>query len=449
MKLKYRLSTLFCLALAVSACGSDGTETVPDASTIVDDLSMNTTDDSMTGNGDTTPPVTAGIQEPCEGSTGTLRLSEGLTLSNVNTGTDYLITCTLEFSAGTLTIEPETEIVFEQNTGVVIKDTAEIRAMGGYVADVRREPSIVMRGNSASGQPSWNGLLITSPSIDNFLENVEIHDAGFQKISSIFFPQDASALVVNNQLSIKGLTIDNSGGIGIYNGTDAVFGQISDVLFGNTASHPIHTPTFIAATQLAENKDSFVFTQQEQNNLQSIGMYSDLMSADRLGGRSSYVFEDLGIPYYSYSGWFGNGEIGVQVQAGVDMIMAAGVNMRSGGGVGGRLSLNGTADAPITLRGAENLPGFWSGIEYRSNSALNVVSHVNSSDAVNGVLLSGNFSNNISATVTDSNLSNTSECGIKVINPLSSLTFETSGNTYLNNGQGSLGDAECFGNHQE
>jgi len=456
MKTPLRITTSLCLFLFLTACGSGGDEGMADGGTTT---GGGTTDGGTTGNGTaddgnedggTTGDLMVGTPtEPCEGNTSRVWIDEDLTLSNNIAGPDYIITCRLEIIAGTLTIEPETEILFEQNTSLVIEGTAEIRALGGYDGELRRDPSIIMRGNSVSGLPSWNGVKVRTASIDNYMENVEILDAGSQKIEEIFFPQDASALLIDDQISLKGITIDNSGGIGLYAGVNAQFNLISDVLFGDTDSHPIFAPTFITGTVLSENLGNFVFTQQEQNDFQSIGMADNLFGFERLAGRTSFVFEDHGIPYYSYSGFFGNGEIGVQIKPGVEMIMAAGTSIRSGGGVGGRLSVNGTAEAPITLRGAERLAGFWSGIDYRSNSALNTTSNLILSDAVNGVLVNGSASNNIIANITDSSIDNTSECGIRVITPFSSLTFETSGNTYTNNGQGSLGDTACLGNYQE
>jgi len=103
----------------------------------------------------------------------------------------------------------------------------------------------------------------------------------------------------------------------------------------------------------------------------------------------------------------------------------------------------------VTFRGAEALAGFWSGITYVSDSELNRIDNVTISDAVNGVLVNGRASNNIITRVTNSRISNTSECGIRVSTPLSSLVFETAGNVYTQNGAGDMNDEGCLGNFME
>jgi len=397
---------------------------------------------------DDLPAVSATTIDICADNGGGF-FTEDLELIDHTVGPDYLVTCDVRFSDGTLTIQRGVEVVFESALGLYIENDAEIRALGGYDGELRAEPSIRFRGDSVSGAPSWNGVFVGSASVDNLIENVEIIGAGFQPISGIFFPSGSSALLLDNALAIRGLSITGSGGHGIYMGGSAAFGQLQDVVIGDTAGHPLLMPSHVAGTQLADNVGNVSFTSDAEGNLASIGLYDNLLNTVRLGGRSSYVFANHALPYHSLSGFFGNGTLGVVIEPGVDFIMAGGTGITSGGGVGGRLTITGTAEEPVTFRGAEALAGFWSGITYVSNSELNRIDNVTISDAVNGVLVNGRASNNIITRVTNSRISNTSECGIRVSTPFSSLVFETAGNVYTQNGAGDMNDEGCLGNFME
>jgi len=439
------MRNIFVLSViaVLTSCGAGESSDDPDANTneVVPGEPVNP--EEMTDDTQTVAAI-----DLCEGSTATVRFREDMTLSNHAVGVDYVVTCSMQFLDGRLTIESGTEVVFGSAASLRITDDSEIRALGGYDGAIRTSPSIVFRGDSESGQPSWNGLSIGSASVDNYLENVEIRDAGFQPISSIFFPSGPSSLLLNNRLTIKGLTIENSGGHGLYLGGEAVFGQLQDVVIGETARHPLLLPTFIAATQLTENKGNIVFTSSSTDNFQSVGLENLYLDAGLLGGRSNYVFEDHGIPYFSYSGIAVNGEAAISINSGVDFIVAAGKKFRSGVGSGARIAIAGTSAEPVTFRGAEPIAGFWDGLEYRTRTSLNKIDHVVIEDAVNGIYLANQFTQVVSVTVNDSLINNTSACGIGMVQN-AGTNLVTSGNTYTNNGQGDMSDPLCLGNFVE
>lgn len=443
------------LSFLLTACGDTGVvdettadPTPPTVNPQTTDMAPPDTVDPMAMIDDGSSPI-----DFCDGRTGTLRLREDRTLTNHRTGTDYIMTCTVEFLNGTLTIDPGVEVEFSASKGLYISDNATIRALGGYENGVRVEPAIVFKGNSVSGQPSWNGIMIDSNSIDNYLENVDVIGAGFRSLSSIFFPRGPSALLLDGAITIKGLTVDESGGHGIYTGGSVDFGQLQDVVIAETVDHPLITPTHIAGTQLAENVGNITFTSTDTDNFQSIGLFSEQLNFGRLAGRLRFSFENHQIPYFTYDGIFTNGEIPIDFASGTEFIVAAGKSIRSGGGTGSRFRISGTAEEPVTFRGAEALAGYWGSLTISSNTVLNTIQHVIIEDATNGI-----FANSALAAVQlfvmNSTINNTSECGIRSTVRSNALfgrvvVLSTSNNIYSNNGSGDLNDPLCLGNFEE
>ena len=97
---------------------------------------------------------------------------------------------------------------------------------------------------------------------------------------------------------------------------------------------------------------------------------------------------------------------------------------------------NGTIDAPITIRGLEDEPGYWEGIYYNSQKAQSIMNYVNISGGGYNDSWTNRFnlqiSNDARLTITNCVISNSQYYGIELDRPSVMERITHSNNIFLN-----------------
>lgn len=302
--------------------------------------------------------VNSPITLDCEYNSNTI-----LTNHNPN-GVDYIASCLVEISKGTLTIEPGTIIEFQEGTGL------EVNFEGILKAEGISGDQIIFRGIN-SGTALWRGIFINASQGNNVFEHVEIADAG-DGTSYSLFENVKAALTIAGRISMTNSIIKNSGDVGIFSTESLNNGTVSE--FSNNqiidcASYPIYL-----RMELAQNIDFQSCSFKENGN--NVVAFHDL-DGERL--ENDLSLKPLDVPYYIES------ELelyaGLTLEAGVDLQMGnnALINV-SNIDQKAYLKVQGTQSNHVTIRGKEALSGFWRGIYIPQSNTQNIFEFLDISD---------------------------------------------------------------------
>lgn len=314
---------------------------------------------SCTEKENTPTPATPGMPKelPCE-------ITTDMQLTNHNaTGVDYIVSCDVEVLGGTLSIAPDVIIEFKQGTGLNIRENAAIAATG-----TTNEP-VIMRGQGSGN--TWDGIGIWSKNSSSKLSYCNILQAGstvtFSTSLAGYSADIKSAVTVWYRADLSNITIDGSDGVGLAVFDDAAI-SISALNIKNCAEEPIITYAGFLNSNF--NLGSCTFS---SNGSPYVALYATTSNAEVNGTVS---IPKAPIPYYAKTSlnFVGNAAI----TAGVEMRFANNLNM----GVlpGASLAINGTATAPVIIRGSTPSVGFWQGLIVRSNDPRNVFNYLQISD---------------------------------------------------------------------
>lgn len=291
-------------------------------------------------------------------------LNSNTTLTNQNPdGVDYIVDCLLEFSDGTLSIEPGTKIAFEEGAGLEINRDGILNANG-----VGGNPVIFTSSNGNS--PSWRGIFINSSKGRNVMDYVEIHNAGDGATYSLF-ENVTAAVTVQGRCSMTNCLISNSGGAGIFSEEsleDAKIDEFSDNMIENCSSYPIHVNMNLALNMDLRSCD-FV-----DNGEQFIAFHN--FKTDRL--EDDYTMERVGLPYFIEEGL--DLHAGLTIEAGVELAMGQGSYINITSDQNPFLTIQGSQSNHVTIRGRESISQYWDGIYIQGASAKNIFEYTDISD---------------------------------------------------------------------
>ncbi len=274
----------------------------------------------------------------------------------------------IEVSAN-LTLEEGVTLYFEENAGLNIR--------GGTLTARGTADNPVLLTSTDPTPGIWSGIqFIDTRSTQNVLEHVVIDYAGGQA-----FDGAAEAGLVLNSTGITGdpvrvavdnVTVRNSDALGMYVEKKTEFESFSNNTFTENGSAPIRiAPTLLGVldseSSFVGNANDFVLVQSPSNG--------EVVSGD-------HSWAALDVPY----------RVGVDLEiltdAHIDIEPGAIIEFEEGLGInieGGTLSAVGTAEEPVTFRGAEQIDTFWQGIQYiGTRSADNRLEQVVISHASNG-----------------------------------------------------------------
>lgn len=354
------------------------------------------------------------------------------TLVNRGNGTDYLVTCYIQVWEH-LTIEPGVTIAFEQGAGFEFNnyDTREgsITALGTEADSIRFTGALGVPG-------SWEGLLFDSDDLRNKMSYCVVEYAGGSSGDNYgIYTSDESRLELTHSV------IAHNSGVGMRASSASDLSGMTHNTFHNNGSFPIH----YAASQIQYlgQTQSFYDNTKSEIYIHSNSIY------DRgfLEGQDPHIWYKQDIPYYVDERLLvGEREFGhLVIEAGALLSFSekTSINVNDNQAV---LEVNGTADAPVTLKG-RNGAGSWNGVWVETNATQNRIEHALITGAgqepighwfSSGAALSLGYSTSTTQiTLKDVTLANSAGCGIAesgtvTINSTNLQFQNIAGNNYCN-----------------
>jgi hypothetical protein len=272
---------------------------------------------------------------------------------------DYLANTDVRVSAK-LTIQPGVVIAFAIDKGMYINNPG-----GALIAKGTAGQKITFTGKEKT-KGFWKGLMITSSSIQNEIDFVEVAYAGSSALTGVSIK---SNLVLYGNSStpsnakVTNSTFTNGAGYGLY----AQMGAVLAAFANNTASNNAGTAAFVYADQLGKLDAASKFNGSNgYNGVQTEGE-TEAEAAEATwpsftDGSKYLVTNDLEI------------NSGVKIAPGATFEFAIDEGMYVGGN--GYLIAKGTAGQKITFTGKDKTKGFWKGIMVTSPSIQNEIDYI-------------------------------------------------------------------------
>ena len=276
---------------------------------------------------------------PVEINLGYLQENKIAKLEDLGLDIDYILDESLDLH-GTqkLEIGPGVTIDMHSSSSAIrIYDDAALMVKGTEAA-----PVIFKSTNSSA----WSGIHFSSKNKDNTLNYLQIQNADGE--------DGVVDLGYESRVGIDHLTLDGSAGHGIHIGGDSRFTKFTNNTIKNCKDFPIILDSYASISDIGEGN---VF---ENNNRQFIKI-------------TAYTFDDVKntvikkqpIPYYLSDGVNVDGDSGtLTIEAGTEFVFEHEKSMRIGESI--QLKLEGTAEAPVIMRGLNDEAHFWQGFIYDS-----------------------------------------------------------------------------------
>lgn len=321
-------------------------------------------------------------------------------------GVDYIIKGRLLFQINsTLTIDPGTEIVFENNASLEM-NMSSLKARGSL-----SEPIIFRGSNSTKG--FWKGIVLYGKT-DHELIYSTIQDAGGGTSTTV------GAVVVGNALGDAGLSLEhcsisNSSSNGILVTAESTLNAFNN----NTVTNCDYVAYVTANSlgQLAGTANTLTGNTHDQVKVKG----------DQVRKPGLWPFLPIGFLFSGETQL----ENEVTIEPGAVLLFDAGAELvlYQNNSTSSKLFANGTPAKPIVFKGANTTPGYWNGI--RVDAGLARFTYCNFSDAGKsgssphtGNLYITKTLGNVDVTIQNCAVSNSSNHGICVrTNTLSSVTL--------------------------
>jgi hypothetical protein len=272
------------------------------------------------------------------------------TLKNNCDGIDYIIQGDFIYEVTEdLIIESGVSIQFENGSGLAIKATASINAVGDEINP------IVLQAENETAIGAWRGIIIFSDNIDNVFNHVKIKGAGSAEFNN---NGEIGNLVVyaNSKVKIDNCTFENSGAYGINSNYNS--GKITSLINNKFINN--NTPILIRGHEVDIVDASNTFSGNTNSYIHT-----------RVGSEitTNKVWQALSIPYQITSGDFGvyklqrvrsNGKLTINPGAKLLFETQTGLKIDNTA----TLSAIGTPNNKITFSGVDPQAGSWDGIQF-------------------------------------------------------------------------------------
>ena len=324
--------------------------------------------------------------------------------------TGYAVTDDVTVNAA-LTIQEGVVLEFASDTRFYIRD--------GSISAVGTESNpIIFRGQTAQAG-FWKGIQVNSSNITNTLEYVEVSHTGSSELDG-----DKTAIMVEGfsqgALNVVNVTVSDAEGYGLVVQSDGSLRSFASNAFQNIDGAPVK----VDATQAGELDAASTYTENTTNVVEVSGT---LMDAD-----STWVALSDDVPYRVLDDLTVDATLTIAAGATVEFASAGILIINSSGGV---IDAQGTAADPIVFTGAEQVAGYWRGIEIESSAVTNVMDYVTVSYAGHPTGLGGDVAAiqldgfpNAQLSLTNSTISNSDGDGVVVE---SGATLTANNNTYV------------------
>jgi len=291
---------------------------------------------------------------------------------------DYIITCVVRIDDN-LTIEPGVVIAFEQDAGLNFRGESSFK-MNGTAA----KPILFTGTEKTKG--FWRGIYTESSNASNSMSYVTVDYAGGNEISH-GLQASLSAYGNNTPIILDNCTFSNSKNKGMYvYAAESIDKDEQNIFMTNCTFTKNDIPVQSDASRLRmyNGTNSFAGNDNDYVFLDKGNIYGDA------------TWAKLDVPYLmknTENGGFHINDGILTVEPGTDIMMTAESEMVVYQDAA--LIMVGTAAEPITIRGEQEVAGFWNYIYIFSESPLNEIGHVNikhageTTDVPNGAVLLG------------------------------------------------------------
>jgi len=278
----------------------------------------------------------------------------------------YLVTTTVAVdNSSTLTIEPGTEVRFENDVAFHVNGGASL------VADGTSDDPVSMTATDGNEQQGWwRGVAIYSGNTDNTMNYVEVRHAGSTDMNGI---SEAANVALNGgpnsaaTLTLTNSTIADGAGYGVYFDTDTdTFQDFASNSFSGTANAPMWIP-FDQVGALDEGSSFPAETTVRVFGGSFDAAIASEVSMAALSGDTPYRFSST--PNVNDGGT-------LTVDPGVEMTFENDVAFHVNGGAS--LVADGTSDDPIsmTATAGNEQQGWWRGVAIYSSNTNNTMNYV-------------------------------------------------------------------------
>lgn len=333
---------------------------------------------------------------------------------------DYVVSGRMYIKGNALlTIEPGVTIMFDSNDGgLTVEENAGISMVGSP-----DKPIVFTGPTNNPNNGSWNNILINSVRNDNRLEYVQFIRGGSSTGNWRAPVEICGKVHMNNCL------VDGSLSNGITTEYSGCFYSFDNNTIKNCAEYAWRTENNASLYEGVGNNNIFIANGK------------NMIFVDP----SYYTLEDhvtlkrMSIPYYFPNGYDIREAYKYTIEPGTTMLFGS----HTGFSIAEETTFiaDGTIDAPITIRGLEDEPGYWNGIIYYSNKQASIMNYVNISGGGygNGWSESNNLyiyeGSDRRLTITNCVISNSQYYGIHVGSP-ETMQNITHNNILFSNCQG-------------
>lgn len=327
---------------------------------------------------------------------------------------DYVVSGTLYVKGNALlTIEPGVTIMFDGNDGFLkVEENAGISMVG-----TPDKPIVFTGPTNNPNNGSWEGIAIYSKRNDNRLEYVQFIRGG----SADYWDNNAVVAINGGKVHMNNCLIDGGLTCGLFVSGD--FYSFENNVIKNVPSYPVWIDANAPLYSLGSNN---TYIANGKNMI-----YVDLTSVDI---EDHVTLKRMSIPYYFPHGYDIYGAFKYTIEPGVTMLIGSANNIDVNAET--TFIANGTIDAPITIRGLEDEPGYWEGIYYNSQKAQSIMNYVNISGGGYNDIWTNRFnlqiSNDARLTITNCVISNSQYYGIELDRPSVMERITHSNNIFLN-----------------
>ena len=311
-----------------------------------------------------------------------------------------------------LTIEPGVTIMFDGNDGgLVVQENAGISMVGTI-----DKPIVFTGPTNNPNNGSWELIEIQSTRNDNRLEYVQ-----FLRGGSHDYWSESSVVWIPGKVHMNNCLIDGSLKNGLTVSGD--FYSFNNNTIKNCPNYPLYIRSNDALYSMGSN-NTYV-----ANNKNMIYVNNSSVDLD-----DHVTLKRMSVPYYFPNGYDLYGAFKYTIEPGVTMLIGSANNIDVNAET--TFIANGTIDAPITIRGLEDEPGYWEGIYYNSLKAQSIMNYVNISGGGYNDSWTNRFnlqiSNGARLTITNCVISNSQYYGIELDRPSVMERITHSNNTFLN-----------------
>jgi len=261
-------------------------------------------------------------------------------------------------NAATLTINPGVRLQFALDVNVVVEGDGILSAVGTSASPIVFTGSIPTQGY-------WDGIDIRSVATSQ-IDYAIVEYGG--SISS--FNQANVGVSFSGRLSLSNSILRHSAthGVSISNGVNGLANFSNNIVTLNE-----DTPVSIRPNQVGALAANNSFT----GNMTAAGANRDYIEIGNGSGSfgiySDQTWNALDVDYRIYPGLPTNVTAELTLAPGATLVFDADAFL--GIHDGGALRAIGTELEPITFTGLQQVPGFWSGIQFMTNTANNVLDH--------------------------------------------------------------------------